>query len=631
MTATTRAVTAATHAAGSSAGEEAVNRCASTPAMGARQAIRRGRPGPWLLGLLGLTLAACLEQPYRVCDTGIVCQLGDECAPGGDFCVPPHGCGNGQVDFGEVCDDGNRVSGDGCRQDCKSDETCGNGTRDQDETCDDQNRTSDDGCSRTCRLEHCGNWALDLGERCDDGNSDNGDDCSADCLSTEVCGNGYLDIVKGESCDDGNRVSDDGCSADCLDENCGNGVVDPGEGCDDGDTDNGDGCSADCKSDETCGNGILDFSVGEHCDDGNNASGDGCHADCRRSACGDGIVDDDVGEACDDGNSNDGDGCSTDCLPVERCDNGLLDPGELCDLRLDESCNAYCTSDLTCGNGYYDMGLELCDDGNEASGDGCSANCQLNEWCDDGNDVGGDGCSADGLFELGFVCTGVPSLCCADPASFALAGDASVDPDSNQVILTRDVSAQAGAAWFRTPVDLAGPVDVRFRIYLGNRDQGADGLAFVFHRDTRGLDALGTNGGGLGARDLSPAVFIEFDTLDNTQFGIPYDIACDHTAVFTGNGSVPIVSATCLADPYNVEDGKFHDIHVSWNPGAIPALQVSFDDDEIISLKEDIVAKYFGGDPGDIYFGMSAGTGALTNEHKLCLPEQIVVQKRERQ
>ena len=89
-----------------------------------------------------------------------------------------------------------------------------------------------------------------------------------------------------------------------------------------------------------------------------------------------------------------------------------------------------------CGNGTRDLGEE-CDDGNTASGDGCSATCRVetdwacpigqacystvvcgdrrisgNEVCDDGNTVGGDGCSADCLtVEVGWVCLGAGIRC----------------------------------------------------------------------------------------------------------------------------------------------------------------------------------------------------------------------------
>lgn len=59
-------------------------------------------------------------------------------------------CGDGRVDPGELCDDGNRVNDDGCDNDC-SVSPCGNGILDDGEECDDGNREIGDGCSATCR------------------------------------------------------------------------------------------------------------------------------------------------------------------------------------------------------------------------------------------------------------------------------------------------------------------------------------------------------------------------------------------------------------------------------------------------------------------------------------------------
>lgn len=64
---------------------------------------------------------------------------------------------------------------------------------------------------------------------------------------------------------------------------CGDGIVVGPEVCDDGNQQGGDGCSADCRSDETCGNGIVDGIVGEQCDDGPpiGLSHDGCSSNCQ--------------------------------------------------------------------------------------------------------------------------------------------------------------------------------------------------------------------------------------------------------------------------------------------------------------------------------------------------------------
>ena len=101
-------------------------------------------------------LAACAGKPtYAHCGTDARCYDG--------VCLPV-ACGNGRVDradpsdptdSGEVCDDGNQTSGDGCSSDCRSDETCGNGVLDpiKGELCDDGNHLQHDGCDSRCQPE----------------------------------------------------------------------------------------------------------------------------------------------------------------------------------------------------------------------------------------------------------------------------------------------------------------------------------------------------------------------------------------------------------------------------------------------------------------------------------------------
>ena len=74
---------------------------------------------------------------------------------------------------------------------------------------------SGDGCSSTCKKEPvCGDGMIETGEQCDDGNTTAGDGCSATCQTEPpVCGNGHVET--GEQCDDGNTVSGDGCSSTC--------------------------------------------------------------------------------------------------------------------------------------------------------------------------------------------------------------------------------------------------------------------------------------------------------------------------------------------------------------------------------------------------------------------------------
>lgn len=81
-----------------------------------------------------------------------------------------------------------------------------------------------------CQSRRCGNGVVEVGEDCDDGNNWNGDGCNAICrfengytcigspsicrpIQTNLCGNGLPD--PGETCDDRNNLANDGCSATC--------------------------------------------------------------------------------------------------------------------------------------------------------------------------------------------------------------------------------------------------------------------------------------------------------------------------------------------------------------------------------------------------------------------------------
>ena len=112
---------------------------------------------------------------------------------------------------------------------------------------------------------YCGDGNLDFGEECDDGNTASGDGCSAVCMNEgngedPYCGDGSVN-QSSEECDDGNNNNGDGCSSVCLNESssgpyCGDGTVNQSsEECDDGNTSSGDGCSSSCQNESSGGGG----------------------------------------------------------------------------------------------------------------------------------------------------------------------------------------------------------------------------------------------------------------------------------------------------------------------------------------------------------------------------------------
>ncbi|MBI3784797.1 MAG: DUF4215 domain-containing protein [Deltaproteobacteria bacterium] len=208
------------------------------------------------------------------------------------------GCGDGALDPGESCDDGNVTNNDGCSNACSTESgwacptpgspctpICGDSLVKGSEQCDDGGTASGDGCSSTCQVE--------TGYSCPPA----GGSCSA------ICGDGLVRFP--ESCDDLNTTSNDGCSSTCHIEAgyscptpgsacvpvCGDGLIKGSEQCDDGDTANGNGCSSSCTIEagytcagqpsncSVCGDGTLGGT--EQCDDHNNANNDCCSASCQ--------------------------------------------------------------------------------------------------------------------------------------------------------------------------------------------------------------------------------------------------------------------------------------------------------------------------------------------------------------
>ena len=111
-------------------------------------------------------------------------------------------CGDGLLDPGEECDDGNTVDDDACNAACRSN-FCGDGIEQQDEECDDGNSDETDGCDSSCRGSVCGNGIEERGEECDDGNTVNDDECSNRCEDNPTPDGGPVDAsVEDASVDD---------------------------------------------------------------------------------------------------------------------------------------------------------------------------------------------------------------------------------------------------------------------------------------------------------------------------------------------------------------------------------------------------------------------------------------------
>ncbi|WP_181305547.1 discoidin domain-containing protein [Rufibacter sp. XAAS-G3-1] len=192
--------------------------------------------------------------------------------------------------------------------------------------------------------------------------------------------------------------------------------------------------------------------------------------------------------------------------------------------------------------------------------------------------------------------------------------------------LTADVTNQRGQVWATTPISLSKSFEISFNAFLGNKDAGADGIAFGFQRSSNPMFAVGAPGEGIGfghgnsttnprTGGITPSVAIEFDTYQNTPTS---EIAADHIAIFkNGDERLPVKTPVQMSSTSaNTEDNKSHKVQVIWQAGT-NTLFVYFDGVLRERYSEDFVSTVFGNDPL-VYFGYTASTGGSTNQQSIC-------------
>ncbi len=185
---------------------------------------------------------------------------------------------------------------------------------------------------------------------------------------------------------------------------------------------------------------------------------------------------------------------------------------------------------------------------------------------------------------------------------------------ANTYRLTPASQGQVGAVWGQSYVNLNYDFWISADINLGSMDDiGADGMAFVFE-DQDLCTMSGGDGGGLGYAGISPSVAVEFDTWSNDT-----DPVADHVGIQKNGDFVHSISSS-IAGPvglsYNLENGNYHPIVISWNAGTKYITVVLNGATIINQYAGNIVTDIFSGN-NQIMWGFTAATGSVTNDQRV--------------
>jgi fibronectin-binding autotransporter adhesin len=185
------------------------------------------------------------------------------------------------------------------------------------------------------------------------------------------------------------------------------------------------------------------------------------------------------------------------------------------------------------------------------------------------------------------------------------------NPINNNVLtLTDNAGGEARSAFFNTPQPIAGANGgfVASFTYQASGNAAADGIVFMLHNDSRGLNAIGGTGGGLGYTDENGGVPVQ------PSVGIALNIYNGHmigTNLLTNgnaNNDVYLPSA-----PVNPGSGNPIAVTISYNPSTTTGTETLTDTvlntTFPIQFTNQDLAAILGGNTA--YVGFSGGTGGL--------------------
>ncbi len=189
--------------------------------------------------------------------------------------------------------------------------------------------------------------------------------------------------------------------------------------------------------------------------------------------------------------------------------------------------------------------------------------------------------------------------------------------------LTPNLAYSEGLAYHHSKLDLSSDFQIEFDIFLGTKNEGADGITFVIHNDVREYEAYGNWGECMGygrfnpsypGNSIDPSIAVEFDTYQNKNQNDPYS---DHVAYLENGSSRHQDYWNNQDENFNLEDGRLHSFRFKWQPD-LNQITVYLDGDVVYKAKRDLINDVFKGNT-KVIWGFTASTGRAFNLQYFCL------------
>lgn len=239
--------------------------------------------------------------------------------------------------------------------------------------------------------------------------------------------------------------------------------------------------------------------------------------------------------------------------------------------------------------------------------------------------------------------------CTAANPQYTTIANASSSAPYECVILTEALNGQRGCSWNTSSnIDFSSDFSFDITVNLGSNPAGADGLTFVMHNDPSGLCVCGAEGGGMGAGGIQNSLIVELDTYLNTEDrndGLP-GVDCSSSPphnhhmdlwlngvvnpgdCWSGARVIPAAQPFLdeLGNNYLSTNGNDHIFRIAWEAATnnFTAYFISLDSSHVyasVSYSFDPMAIFGTTNP---YYGFTASTGGLNNEHSFCLPQVLL-------